>query len=87
MSRVQLGLNGEVFDLNLSNGKGRQVSWNMLNDYCVKLNNKARSDLISELETHLQVEVPPSPPEQYAAVRWQELREMNKNGLEVGSHK
>ena len=40
-------------------------------------------DRIAEL---LRVAIPPSPPKEYAPLRWDEIREMARNGVEFGGH-
>jgi peptidoglycan/xylan/chitin deacetylase (PgdA/CDA1 family) len=50
------------------------------------LPNEAKDAALDCLAARLGVRLPDLPPEQFSSVTWDELREMNAAGLEVGSH-
>jgi peptidoglycan/xylan/chitin deacetylase (PgdA/CDA1 family) len=57
-----------------------------INDDLKQLEERARDDAIGEMAARLGVSVPKSPPAEYAALSWDEAREMDRAGLEIGSH-
>lgn len=76
---------GEKFKVDLRDGD-RKIACKTFVDYCLTLDDDTKWTLISRLEKELEVALPPSPPEEYAAVGWGQLREMSKNRIEIGSH-
>jgi peptidoglycan/xylan/chitin deacetylase (PgdA/CDA1 family) len=52
----------------------------------VDLSNQDRLRLMRELPERLGVPVPEHPPEAWAALRWDEVREMARHGIEFGAH-
>ena len=77
---------GKSFDLDMSTAKKKESSWLKLSDFCVDVDNDVKWVFISELEKGLEVKMPSSPPEEYMAVSWEELKELHGNGIEIGSH-
>lgn len=77
---------GKNFYLDSSNPEGHQIAWQQLSDFCVDARDADKWFLISMLEKELKVELPDSPPPDYAALTWHQLKEMSQNGIEIGSH-
>ncbi|MBM9616715.1 polysaccharide deacetylase family protein [Desulfobulbus rhabdoformis] len=61
-------------------------TWKILSDYCISIHNIDKWHFIDIVEKYLNVFVPETPTKAYAAVTWDELQEMAKNGIEIGSH-
>ena len=61
-------------------------SWKVFSDYCVQAHDDLKLEILSRLERILDVTLPESPPDEYAAVSWEQLREMAANNIEIGSH-
>jgi peptidoglycan/xylan/chitin deacetylase (PgdA/CDA1 family) len=64
----------------------RSDVWKIWSDYCVTLPEDQRKQFISEVEELLNVQLPLTPTSDYAAVTWDQLREMQAGGLEIGGH-
>ena len=71
----------------LSLARDRLLStWNSLGDYCLTLKASERNQFIEQLAQQLKVQLPSAPQAPFAAVTWAQLREMQAQGLDVGSH-
>jgi peptidoglycan/xylan/chitin deacetylase (PgdA/CDA1 family) len=46
----------------------------------------ARRAFLVELPARLSVEIPPRPPAEYEPLRWEDIREMSRHGIEFGAH-
>lgn len=60
--------------------------WNDLGDYCIALKAEDRWSFLRELATQLDLEPGENAKAPFDSVTWDQLREMQKEGLEVGSH-
>lgn len=61
-------------------------TWSKLGDAGLKMNKENRKQFLDELEKAADVVVPPSPEPPFAPVNWDQVREMQSEGLDVGSH-
>lgn len=77
---------GRDKSLQLTSHEEKFNAWNFLSDYCITLEDGAKEQLIEKIEYDLGVEIPTVPPSDYAAISWEELAEMQGNGIEIGSH-
>ncbi len=77
---------GKCFKLDLTTYPKRVNSWSKLSNFCTGVDNDVKWEMISKLEKDLEVKLPPSPPEEYQAISWDELKEVHGNGIEIGSH-
>lgn len=79
-----------VIDENLGNLNLDQSSllhsWSKLGDYCLTLQSNERWSFIHQLANKLDIEVTPFASSPFNSVTWDQLREMTREGLEVGSH-
>lgn len=55
-------------------------------DYCISCPNEEKERFISDLIEILRVELPDAPPPEFRPTNWNELREMQGGGIEIGSH-
>lgn len=60
--------------------------WESLSDVCIRLDDDNKWDLISRLLAAARVDLPREPIAKYAPVTWEHVREMNEQGIEIGSH-
>jgi Polysaccharide deacetylase len=51
-----------------------------------KVPNIVRLEVLQKLENQLSVELPASPPAEYAPLTWDQVREMATNGIDFGAH-
>jgi|TARA_R110000851_G_scaffold261811_1_gene414377 peptidoglycan/xylan/chitin deacetylase (PgdA/CDA1 family) len=61
-------------------------AWHLISDYCLTIKNHEKEVFIRSLYRKLEVKMPTTPPRDYRPVSWNEVREMMKDGLDVGSH-
>jgi peptidoglycan/xylan/chitin deacetylase (PgdA/CDA1 family) len=73
-------------DLDLGTEQARDTSWELVSVLCLGADERGREELISHLEKDLEVNLPARPTEEFKPVSWKQLREMNGNGIEIGSH-
>ena len=72
------------FDLN---GESSRLSAaTKVNEILKKLPSRAKDTAIAELASGVNVEIPPTPPAEYAPMSWQQAIEMDSSGVEIGSH-
>jgi peptidoglycan/xylan/chitin deacetylase (PgdA/CDA1 family) len=77
---------GEVFHLDLTSAASRRTTWHRIADRCRFVSEDHKYSLIEMIALHLGVPLPARPPDAYAALAWQEIREMQQAGIEFGGH-
>lgn len=60
--------------------------WNRLGDYCLGLKTVERACFLQDLAQRLDVAIDIQPLAPFSPVTWNQLREMQKEGLDIGSH-
>ncbi|HIK58850.1 MAG: glycosyltransferase [Verrucomicrobiales bacterium] len=78
--------NGKAFTLDLKTSKNQRKSFMNISDYCTRIDDGPKWELIYTLEKYLGVIPPPSPPSDYSPVTWEQLKEMSAHGVEIGGH-
>lgn len=86
LREIAVALDGETRVFPLDSITARQRAWNDIADHCLSLRNRVKLEFLAEVTHLLGVTIPPEPVDQYAALTWDELREMQAAGIEVGSH-
>lgn len=86
VSSQSLQLDEKRIDLRTSTSQEKNATWQILSDYCVNAPDEKKWSLIKQVEALLKVEVPLKPPQDFAAVSWNQLSEMVEHGIEVGGH-
>lgn len=84
--KINFSFNDQIFTLNFSSKEARWKSFNHLITYSISIANNIKRDFIEELENMLEVNLPELPPREFSSVTWNQLKEMNENGIEVGNH-
>lgn len=79
-------LAGEAVSLSLNTEQARSRAWQMFSDHCIALPDNERLSFIRQVELLLGGEPPSAPPAEYAAVTWEQLREMRAGNIEIGGH-
>ena len=57
-----------------------------LNNLLKKLTNEAKDETLEQLAETLGVFVPKTPPDELGSITWEQAKEMDSNGIEIGSH-
>lgn len=71
---------------NLENDEDRHQAWSDIADYCLTLKNGEKNIALERLAQELKVSVPSCPEKAYRALSWEQIGEMAKQGIEIGSH-
>jgi peptidoglycan/xylan/chitin deacetylase (PgdA/CDA1 family) len=84
--QVQLNLAGTDWTLDLSSRDARKATRRRLTRFAKGLQQPQITTLLQQLEAGLGLSLPASPPEQYQPAHWARLRELEQQGLRIGSH-
>ncbi|MBT0662721.1 polysaccharide deacetylase family protein [Geobacter pelophilus] len=84
--RYSFEFNHDCFEINTLDNASRLASWMRLSNTCIRLPLTKREMLIKSLSESMGIEVPRFPSKDYEACNWNELREMQMNRIEIGSH-
>jgi len=85
-STLETRVNGALLQVRLSGVQSRFVLADCINSVLKSLPDEAKDDSIAEIAYSLGVELPDSPPPEFDSVNWDQVREMNSAGIEIGSH-
>ena len=55
-------------------------------NYCSKISDEQKNDLLHELALYLKVNVPDQTVGDFQPLTWEQIKEMNSNGIHFGSH-
>jgi peptidoglycan/xylan/chitin deacetylase (PgdA/CDA1 family) len=84
--RTTIKLNGHELTFDLADVPSRLKAADAVNSVLKKLSSEAKEAALDEIATRLEVKVPPLPPPEYGPVSWEQLLEMERSGVEIGSH-
>lgn len=85
-TEVALPFSGELRRFSLKDLHDKAIAWKICSDHCITLADVNKKRFIRSVLGALQVSCPDKPTEEYRAMTWDELQEMDKNGIEIGSH-
>ncbi|AJE03475.1 polysaccharide deacetylase family protein [Geobacter pickeringii] len=86
LKELPVEMNGKAHVFRLDDDRHRAAAWQMLSDHCITLDDEMKHRFIDGVISSLAVELPKTPPHEYGAVSWGELRDMHSYGIEIGSH-
>jgi len=64
----------------------RESVWKKLSDLCISSYEIEKNEIIRQIEKVFEVDAPASPTLAYSSCTWSEIKEMSRNGIEIGSH-
>ena len=64
----------------------RHASWHLVADRCRFMGNSTKEDVIKGLAADLGVEISPTPPSRFAASNWEQIQQMDRQGIPIGAH-
>lgn len=85
-STLSVSLGGATHDVRLDSGSSRLAAAHRLNEALKQQDEDTKDAFITSVSRLARVAIPASPPPEYAAASWDELRAMNTEGIEIGSH-
>ncbi len=77
---------GDVVQANLNDSVKRLETANRINKRLKKIPNEQKDAKIAEIARQLKVELPSVPPPEFAAMTWDQAREMDADGVRIESH-
>lgn len=83
---IEFDAEGMALTLDLESAAGRRAAWNAVSDRCRFIPDEKKHALIDELSRVLEIDLPATPPPGYAAVDWDQLKNMYENGMLAGAH-
>ncbi len=83
---LNLLVNGRRCQMILSCTESRYEAASRLNSQLKKLPDGAKESEIARIADTLKVEIPELPPDEFAPITWEQARELDANGVSIGSH-
>lgn len=77
---------GERYCVDLTTPETRNATWHRIGLRCCFLPEETKLTLLATLAERFAVEIPASPPARFAALTWDELREAQRDGIDIGAH-
>ncbi len=84
--RLEMSVNGSALKCELNGPASRFEAAAMINARLKTLEDEAKEDAIFGIADSLSVQIPAAPPPEFASITWDEAREMDRAGVEIGSH-
>ena len=84
--KVEFNALGLSIDERLDGLESRLKVAGKINFVLKKMPDHEKDDVLAELARSMSVEVPSSPPDQFGPFSWENAREMERDGIEIGSH-
>lgn len=86
LEKFQFQIGRKEFDEELGNADSRLDLAGRVNSELKKLSDDEKELVLGELATKLEVNLDELPPAEFGPTNWDQLREMAKAGIEIGSH-
>ena len=84
--RLAIKIGGAPARLNLDDPMSRRDAADLINARLKRLPEEIKEEAIERLARALGVALPQTPPDEFGPIAWAEAREMQANGIEIGSH-
>ncbi|HKC85820.1 MAG TPA: polysaccharide deacetylase family protein [Blastocatellia bacterium] len=84
--RLTLKIQESELRLELNGATSRRDASERVNSVIKRLPDESKEEVIERLSLALGVAIPQTPPEEFSSVTWDQAREMDANGVEIGSH-
>jgi peptidoglycan/xylan/chitin deacetylase (PgdA/CDA1 family) len=86
LDTVEARVGGRSCHIELSDRSSRLRAAEQVNYQLKAMPDDAKDGAIKRLASLLKVELPALPPPEFSAINWEEVREMESAGIEIGSH-
>jgi peptidoglycan/xylan/chitin deacetylase (PgdA/CDA1 family) len=77
---------GARHEIVLADAASRENAWSRLGDACLTLTPTEREQALAALEAALGVRLPPRPTDEFRAITWDQVRELDPTVVEIGCH-
>lgn len=85
-TKLEANIDGEQLRFTMSGRASRLKAATELNSRLKAIPDELREDAIDRVAYSLRVSLPHIPPHEYCSVSWDQAREMDAAGIEIGSH-
>jgi peptidoglycan/xylan/chitin deacetylase (PgdA/CDA1 family) len=83
---LEFSVNNCLSRIELSDARSRSLAAAHVNSLLKAETNQAKDRMILEIADSLGVALPYAPPDEFRPLSWDEIRELDKAGVEIGSH-
>lgn len=83
---IKVLYNNKKFTINSSTDYKRYKSWNGICDFCLTLSDREKDAFINTVAISMDVDIPSFPIGHYRQMTWEQIAEVSKNNVEIGSH-
>ena len=83
---LEQAIGGRAFCLRLNGRASRLEATARINAILKSMPDETKDDVIGNIASSLGVELPTAPPAEYGPITWEQAREMDAAGVEIGSH-
>ena len=84
--RLAIRIGGQELRLDLDDHSSRRDASERVNATLKRLHEEVKEEVIDRLARALGVALPQTPSDEFGPIAWAEAREMQANGIEIGSH-
>ncbi|HEY7912693.1 MAG TPA: polysaccharide deacetylase family protein [Blastocatellia bacterium] len=84
--QLEFDLNGRALRCKINDPASRLEAAARINARLKMLEDRAKEEMIFGIADSLSLQLPAAPPPEFASITWDEAREMDSNGVEIGSH-
>ena len=85
-SQLEAQIDDHSLQIALEGGASRLKGAERVNTELKLIPDEAKDDAIRQIAASVGVELPDAPPDQFTSLTWDQVREMDSNGIEIGSH-
>jgi peptidoglycan/xylan/chitin deacetylase (PgdA/CDA1 family) len=83
---LEATINDRALRIALGDTESRLVAASVVNSELKQIPDEAKEDMITRIASSLNVPLPYVPPGEFSPLTWEQVREMDAAGVEVGSH-
>ena len=84
--KVSVCFDGTTFEFLSAEPSTKKQIWQHLSDFCSELPDQRKWEFIFSLADLAEVAIPERPVADYAPVNFTQIKEMSRNGIEIGAH-
>jgi len=83
---LEATINDRALRMQLGDTESRLVAASVVNSELKQIPDEAKDDIITRIASSLNVPLPYVPPGEFSPLTWEQVREMDAAGIEIGSH-
>jgi peptidoglycan/xylan/chitin deacetylase (PgdA/CDA1 family) len=83
---LEVSLNNAISRVELSDARSRRLAAAHINSLLKRQTNQCKELALSQISASLGVTLPAAPPEEFRPLTWEQVCELDRGGVEIGSH-